>query len=157
MIKTHKEERMFNNTILQCTFEMHPDVIQQERSVYTVWDLFGDVGGLFDMLSYIGQWLVGLISLVSGSPLNRFIFARLFMLEGKASETSSKRWRNENQPILALVDGCCSVAEIGSKDTFRAKLKTVSRKNLTSSTWSKVRWSVALQQSFSSQRQNDSS
>ena len=53
-----------------------------------MWDLFGDVGGLFDMLSYIGQWLVGLISLVSGSPLNRFIFARLFMLEGKVSRYS---------------------------------------------------------------------
>ena len=79
---------MFNNTILQCTFEMHPDIIQQERSVYSVWDMFGDVGGLFDMLSYIGQGLVGLISLVSGSPLNRFIFARLFMLEGKASKYS---------------------------------------------------------------------
>ena len=83
MIKTQREERTYNqHAISQFTFEMHPDVIQQERSVYTVWDMFGDVGGLFDMLSYIGQWLVGLISFVAGSPLNRFIFARLFMLEG---------------------------------------------------------------------------
>ena len=55
MIMTENERRMKSTkTIIEYAFEMHSDVVQQERSVYTVWDLFGDVGGLFDMLSYIG-------------------------------------------------------------------------------------------------------
>ena len=110
-------------------------------------------------LTLASGWSVSFLSClgVLWTDLYSHVYSCLKERQVDIPETSSNHWRNENRPILALLDGCCSVAEIGSKDTFKAKLKTVSRKNLTSSIWSKVRWSVASRQSFSSQRQSDSS
>ena len=58
--------------------------VDYDRNIYTVWDLFGDVGGLFDMLSTIGGMFYSLICLLTGSPLNRYLFEALFFFPGKA-------------------------------------------------------------------------
>ena len=34
-------------------FQMDMDKVVHSRSIYTVWDFFGDVGGLFDMLKLL--------------------------------------------------------------------------------------------------------
>ena len=77
--------------------------IEYERSIYTVWDLFGDIGGLFDLLFYFANWLIGLSSIVSGSSLNRYIFARLFKLNRINSSKSVKESDKKN-PLKSLLN-----------------------------------------------------
>ena len=43
-----------------------------------MWDFFGDVGGLFDMLRLIGSILISLFSSIFGSGLDRFLLEKLF-------------------------------------------------------------------------------
>ena len=62
---------------------MSEDILLQERSIYTLWDLCGDVGGLFGTLTIAGSQVIWLVSLIFGRRLNLFIFANLFKFEKK--------------------------------------------------------------------------
>ena len=42
-----------DKTELQIDYYMSLDQVYHNRAIYTVWDFFGDVGGLFDMLKLI--------------------------------------------------------------------------------------------------------
>ena len=57
------------------------DSTEYERSVYTVWDWMGDVGGLFGTLSIIGAQIVSLTSYISGNSLMRELIERLYFVE----------------------------------------------------------------------------
>ena len=46
-------------------FQMELDTVQHIRSVYTVLDFLGDVGGLFSILLSIGSGFVTLASLIT--------------------------------------------------------------------------------------------
>ena len=48
------------DTYFSVDFRLHKDVIHHERSIYTFFDLLGDVGGLFDALKGISSFLVAL-------------------------------------------------------------------------------------------------
>ena len=52
--------------------------VEHTRSIYTIWDLLGDVGGLFDMLKIIGSPLVSFLSFVVGSGLEIHLIQLLF-------------------------------------------------------------------------------
>ena len=54
-----------------------------QRSIYTLLDLFGDIGGLFDMLMVIGNLYYGLICLLIGSRLNRYLIKKIFYMPSK--------------------------------------------------------------------------
>ena len=43
------------------SFQMNLNEVAYDRNIYNVWDLFGDVGGLFDMLQTIGNIYYSLI------------------------------------------------------------------------------------------------
>ena len=60
---------------------MSTDTVSHERSVYTVWDWMGDVGGLFGTLSIIGAQIVSLTSYISGNSLMRELIERLYFVE----------------------------------------------------------------------------
>ena len=49
------------------------DVVKNSRSIYTLLDVLGDVGGLFDMLRLIIENLIHLLTLILGSGLDRFL------------------------------------------------------------------------------------
>ena len=60
---------------------MSPDTTLHSRSIYTVWDFLGDVGGLFDMIRLLTQPIVTLSSALLGTGLHRFLISALFKIE----------------------------------------------------------------------------
>ena len=50
------------------------------RSIYTFWDLLGDVGGLLDMLILLGAPVLSVSSFVFGSGLEAFLIESLFKI-----------------------------------------------------------------------------
>ena len=68
---------------------MDHDTIEYERSVYTVWDWMGDVGGLFGTLSILGYYIVSIASQITGNSLVREMIENLFLIE------ASKRWTED--------------------------------------------------------------
>ena len=43
---------------LEVVVEMNTSIVTHQRSIYTLWDFLGDVGGLNDILCIFGQCLV---------------------------------------------------------------------------------------------------
>ena len=60
---------------------MSLDRVYHARAIYSVWDFFGDVGGLFDMLRLLAQPIVALGAALFGSGLERYIISALFRKE----------------------------------------------------------------------------
>ena len=66
--------------------EMNFKSTEFERSVYTVWDWMGDVGGLFGTLSILGAKIVTIVSYISGNSLTRELIENLYFVE------APRRW-----------------------------------------------------------------
>ena len=62
---------------------MSTDAINTVRSVYTVWDVLGDIGGLIDMFKILAQPLVDFINTLVGTGLTRFLLQAIFVKQGK--------------------------------------------------------------------------
>ena len=60
---------------------MNLDSTEFERSVYTVWDWMGDVGGLFGTLTILGAQIVSITSYISGNSLVRELIENLYFVE----------------------------------------------------------------------------
>ena len=58
---------------------LEKDVIHHDRSVYTLLDLLGDVGGLFDALKGISSIIVGLYFNIFGNPMHEYLLKAIFM------------------------------------------------------------------------------
>ena len=54
LTETNTFPSMFEGSLLQYQIMMHPDVIKHTRSIYTILDFLGDVGGLSDALKILG-------------------------------------------------------------------------------------------------------
>ena len=46
-------EENFTGTLLNLIITLDQDAIEQVRSIYTIWDALGDIGGLVEMLRYL--------------------------------------------------------------------------------------------------------
>ena len=57
---------------------MHSDTVVYERSVYTMWDWLGDIGGLFGTLHILGGYIISIISYLTGSSAARSLIGNLF-------------------------------------------------------------------------------
>ena len=57
---------------------LSPDINMHSRSIYTFWDLLGDIGGLFDMLRLIIKPLITLVSLAFGTGLETYLVQAIF-------------------------------------------------------------------------------
>ena len=68
---------------------MNPDTVEYQREVYTIWDLFGDVGGLLEVTTIFGGFLMATVSALTGSNLDTYLLSKLFFVEKKRS-TSKK-------------------------------------------------------------------
>jgi len=64
--------------LAQFAVVMHEDVVYKSRTVYSILDFLGDIGGLSDALQYIGQILIWLLQ---GSGLMTFLVRNLFKKE----------------------------------------------------------------------------
>ena len=76
------------NYVFKLNFAMNQDQVIYERSIYTFWDLAGDVGGLFDFLKLVGFQLTTFISFLTGSGIDRFLVSKLFFREQRKLSTS---------------------------------------------------------------------
>ena len=72
---------------------MHPDIVEEQRQVYSFWDFIGDLGGLMDFLKLIGGILVSLYTALTGSGLDRFLAKNLFYVQ---KETNSGKLRRKH-------------------------------------------------------------
>ena len=64
---------------------MSLDSISYERSVYTLWDWMGDVGGLYGTLTIIGHYAVALVSYITGHGIVKEIIESLYRREAPKS------------------------------------------------------------------------
>ena len=81
--------------IMWMTIDLHPTIVTQEKSLFNVYDLFGDVGGLLDLLL--------IIIAIAFKPYNSMLFSfnsiqELFTLQ--QPETSFTRFIQ--QKLLSL-------------------------------------------------------
>ena len=70
-----KEDLPLNGLYIGLNF----DAIEEVRTVYTFWDVLGDIGGLIDMLVLLGQPLIYLLNLIMGTGIRKFLTESLFM------------------------------------------------------------------------------
>ena len=81
------------------------------RSIYTILDLLGDVGGLFDGLFRIGSILIYIYGLIFGDPLrsnllkNIFKKGKLLSTENFSRQTSIVNIK-EREPIIMRANIC---------------------------------------------------
>ena len=66
---------------------MDDDTVEYQREVYTIWDLFGDVGGLLEVMIIFGGLFITTISALTGSNLETYLLQKLFFVEKKRSGT----------------------------------------------------------------------
>ena len=72
---------------MEFIFVQDSDIMYYERSVYTVLDLLGDVGGLNDALTIIAQVLLFILFHLTKAGPHNYIIKRLFKRE-EETETS---------------------------------------------------------------------
>ena len=53
-------------------------IVEHARTIYTVWDLLGDIGGLFDMLKLLVTPMITFLSLIADSGLESHLINMLF-------------------------------------------------------------------------------
>ena len=82
-LNTKIEERALKLLIMASN-----DVKENSRSIYTIWDLLGDVGGLYDMLKLISQAVVSLYSMTVFSDLDSFLHESLFSVQRKTKPSA---------------------------------------------------------------------
>ena len=69
-IVKHGNSEFEPNLLYSLIFSLSADVLIEERSIYTFWDLLGDIGGLFGSLTFLGSIYVSIINLIIGSRMN---------------------------------------------------------------------------------------
>ena len=68
----------YDETVLMISMLQAADTMMYERSIYTILDFLGDIGGLFDALGYISKLILFAFSVIFNNGPSSFIVARLF-------------------------------------------------------------------------------
>ena len=71
-------------------FELDQDKVKHTRTVYSLWDVLSDIGGLFEILQYMAKTIVTLVSTLTGNQLNRFLIGSLLKFESKSRSKNVK-------------------------------------------------------------------
>ena len=74
---------------MSIAFRMSPDVDIKKRSTYTILDLLGDVGGLFDALKASGSVIVAIYFVLRGNPLEKYLLETIFKSKINATKRVS--------------------------------------------------------------------
>ena len=80
-----------DNHVSQFTFSMHEDTVEFVRSTYTIWDYFGDLGGLNDFMKIVGSIVMSLYTYVVGSGFDRYLVENLFYKEQMESGKNKRK------------------------------------------------------------------
>ena len=62
----------------QLYFGLSPDINMHSRSIYTIWDLLGGIGGLIDMLRLIIRPILASVSLAFSTGLETYLVQAIF-------------------------------------------------------------------------------
>ena len=78
-------EESFTGTLplLNLVITLDLDVIEQVRSIYTIWDVLGDIGGLVEMLRYLCYPIIIVTQIASNSGIRSLLFESLFKIQVK--------------------------------------------------------------------------
>ena len=76
-------EESFSGTLLDLVITLDMDAIEHVRSIYTIWDVLGDTGGLVEMLYYLCYPIIILTQLVFNSGISSLLFETLFKIQVK--------------------------------------------------------------------------
>ena len=76
-------EESFTGTLLDMIITLDLDAIEQVRSIYTIWDVLGDIGGLLEMLKYLCYPLIIASQLIDNNGLRGLLFKSLFKVQVK--------------------------------------------------------------------------
>ena len=61
----HPEDILFS-----VEFRLHTDVLHHNRSIYSFFDVLGDLGGLFDALTRLSSYVVLIFIKIFGDPMH---------------------------------------------------------------------------------------
>lgn len=75
---------------MRLAYNINLDKIKHSRSVYTLWDMLGDIGGLFGILQLFARHLLSLIATVFGSGVDRYLTSKLFKKQPHSEQRQSK-------------------------------------------------------------------
>ena len=84
---------------LKIRFEISPESIIHQRTVYNSLDLIGDVGGLLDGLTAIGGFLITIYSFIVGDPLESYISKSVFKIDTEKIDQSNLPLKQQIQNI----------------------------------------------------------
>ena len=73
-------EEDYLDELIGLVITLDHDAIEEKRSIYTIWDVLGDIGGLIDMLYLLGKPFIFLSNIVAGSGMSRHILKSLFVV-----------------------------------------------------------------------------
>ena len=62
-------------------FTLLTNVKHNHRSIYTLLDFLGDIGGLFDALKVLGLFFIFGYNLIFGSILEKYLLSRIFLID----------------------------------------------------------------------------
>ena len=75
--------------------------VSNQRSVYTIWDWMGDIGGLYGSLFLIGDQALALITYLFGDSLSLKLISTIFKEEASKRHRSSRsllNWLQKRKP-----------------------------------------------------------
>ena len=64
-------------------FRLNKDIIHHNRTIYTFFDVLGDIGGLFDALTRISSLIVIILFKIFGNPFDEYLLEHLFLRNPK--------------------------------------------------------------------------
>ena len=67
-----------NGIFYEMRIEFTGDKVIHERSIYSILDLISDIGGVFDGLRYIGQFILGVAGLLWNRSMYDFLISIVF-------------------------------------------------------------------------------
>ena len=72
---------------------MSLNTVTNSRSIYSVFDLLGDVGGLYSILLDIGAIIAMIPALFFGSSLDRFLRSEIFNIKSSQYDETNHKLR----------------------------------------------------------------
>ena len=94
----------FGQCVVMVSFSVDLTTQNHKRAVLTVWDVLGNVGGLYGILVLIGQGLVSAYLALVGSNLERFITARLFFFEKHGFSVLANQNTSQAEKLKSKLD-----------------------------------------------------
>ena len=112
-VDVNEESPFYEHILSQIDFEMDMNTVTHIRQVYTIWNLLGDIGGLYGILVIFGYYLTALVSFLTGTGLHLKLISRLYKFEAPKTMRNRqkvKHWLKQRPPAkFSWVSTCyCS-------------------------------------------------